>query len=140
VPGSTRVSALSELQALPRLLAGATTATAVEAVALGASFVWLLVHRLTGHRAHDSFDFWFLEGLVVFAALALGWTARGLLRRRRWSRSPSVITQLLGLPIGIDAISTGVAWVGIPLLACSIVGLVGLFAPSTTEVLAGDQG
>jgi hypothetical protein len=126
------------LEGLPRFLAAATLATAVESLALGVAAVWLLVHRLTGHRAHDSFDFWFLVGLVVFATAALGWTARGLASSRRWARSPSVLMQLLAVPVGIDAISTGAAWVGLPLVICAVVGLVGLFAPSTTERLAGE--
>jgi hypothetical protein len=124
VASRTSLAGLRRLQGLPGLLAAAT--------------VWLVVHRLTGHRAHDSFDFWFLVGLVVFGAVALGWTARGLARARRWSRSPSVLTQLLAIPIGIDAISTGAAWVGVPLLACAVAGVVGLFAPSTTRLLAGE--
>lgn len=124
---------------LPVYLRLASAATGVEAVALAVSGCWLVVHRLTGHRAHDSFDFWFLVGLVAFAAVALAWTSRGLARRRRWSRSPSVLTQLLALPVGIDATQTGAAWVGVPLLACAVVGLVGLFAPSTTSALAADD-
>ncbi len=124
--------------AAPISLRLATGVTGVEALGLAVSAIWLVVHRLTGHRAHDSFDLWFLVGLVVFAALSLGWTTRGLARRRRWARSPSVITQLLALPIGIDAISTGVAWLGIFLVVCAIVGLFGLFAPSSTQLLAGE--
>jgi hypothetical protein len=126
--------------ALPRLpvyLRVAAGATALEALALAVSAVWLVVHRLTGHRAHDSFDFWFLVGLVVFAAAALAWTSQGLARRRRWARSPSVLTQLLALPVGVDAMQTGAAWVGAPLLVCAVAGLIGLFAPSTTQALAG---
>jgi hypothetical protein len=130
------VAALSQA---PAYLAVASVATALEALGLAASAVWLVVHRLTGHRAHDSFDFWFLVGLVVFAAASLAWTALGLSRRRRWARSPSLITQLLALPIGFDATSTGAGWVGIPLLVCAVVGLVGLFAPSTTHALAGHE-
>jgi hypothetical protein len=133
------VPLLATLSQLPRLLAAASVATGLEAVGLAASAGWLVVHRLTGHRAHDSFDFWFLVGLVVFAALSLAWTARGLAGRRRWARSPSVLTQLLALPIGIDATTTGAGWAGVPLLACAVVGLVGLFAPSTTRALAGDD-
>jgi hypothetical protein len=121
---------------LPVFLRLAATATGIEALGLAVSGGWLVVHRLTGHRAHDSFDFWFLVGLVVFAAVSLAWTARGLTRRRRWARSPSVLTQLLAVPIGIDATQTGAGWVGVPLLVCAVVGLVGLFAPSTTETLA----
>ena len=116
----------------------AIAATALEALALGVSAVWLVVHRVTGHRAYDSFDLWLLVGLTVFAALALGAIARGLTRRRRWARSPSVLTQLLAIPVGVDAASTGVGWVGVPLVICAVLGLVGLFAPSTTHELAGD--
>jgi hypothetical protein len=127
-------AALSRLPAYLRL---ATGATALEALALALSAVWLVVHRLTGHRAYDSFDFWFLVGLVVFAAAALAWTSRGLARQRRWARSPSVLTQLLALPVGVDAVQTGAGWVGVPLLVCAVIGLIGLFAPSTTHALAG---
>jgi hypothetical protein len=123
------------LSRLPAYLRVAAAATALEALGLAASAIWLVVHRLTGHRAHDSFDFWFLVGLVVFAAAALAWTSRGLARQRRWARSPSVLTQLLALPIGIDATQTGAGWVGVPLLVCAVAGLIGLFAPSTTHAL-----
>jgi hypothetical protein len=130
---------LSAFSGLPVYLRLASAATGVEALGLVISGCWLVVHRLTGHRAHDSFDFWFLVGLVAFAAAALAGTSRGLARRRRWARSPSVLTQLLALPVGIDATQTGAAWVGVPLLVCAVVGLVGLFAPSTTSALAADD-
>jgi hypothetical protein len=56
-------------------------------------------------------------------------------RRRRWARSPAVLVQLLALPVAYNAFGDGAWWLGAPLLVCAVAGLVGLFAPSTTEAL-----
>jgi len=73
--------------------------------------------------------------LAVIGAAALWWVWRGLFRRRRWSRSPAVLVQLLALPVSYNAFGNGAWWLAVPLLACAVVGLVGLLAPSTTEAL-----
>ena len=44
-----------------------------------------------------------------------------------------MLTQLIGLPIGVNAIGHGAAAFGIALVLCTVVGLVGLFAPSTSQ-------
>lgn len=101
---------------------------------LAASAVASLVSLATGH-AHDSLD---ASLVVVFAALgaiALGFVWHGLRRLRRWSRAPVVLVELLALPVGFNLIGNAVWWAGVPLLACAVVGLVGIFAPSTTHLL-----
>jgi hypothetical protein len=60
---------------------------------------------------------------------------RGLARPRRWARSPAVLTQLIVFPIGVTTAVHGGELVGIPLAVCGFAGLVGLFAPSTTQRL-----
>jgi hypothetical protein len=47
-----------------------------------------------------------------------------------------VLVQLLALPVSYNAFGNGAWWLATPLLACAVVGLVGLFAPSSTEALA----
>jgi hypothetical protein len=46
-----------------------------------------------------------------------------------------VLVQLLALPVSYNAFGNGAWWLAAPLLACAVVGLVGLLAPSTTEAL-----
>ena len=46
-----------------------------------------------------------------------------------------MLTQLIVTPIGVTTILHGGELVGIPLAACGLVGLVGLFAPSTTSAI-----
>ena len=119
-----------------RPLTAVLIVVAVEVVALAASALAALVSLLVGH-AHDSLD---ASLVVVFAALgavALALVWHGLRRLRRWSRAPVVLVELLALPVGYNLIGNGVWWAGVPLLACAIVGLVGIFAPSTTQLLFG---
>ncbi len=63
--------------------------------------------------------------------------ARGLWLRRRWSRGPSMIVQLLALPVGWQLAQNGGVWIaggaaagltGLAVLAC-------LVNPTATEAL-----
>jgi hypothetical protein len=116
-------------------LFGATVIVGVEAAALTASALWLLAYQALGHRPHDPLDAWLVVALTAIFAIGLGLVWRGLYRRRRWARSPAVLTELLALPLGYNACGNGVWWVGVPLLGCGVLGLVALFAPSTTHAL-----
>ncbi len=113
----------------------AVIATGVETVGLVASAIGLSVYKLLGHRPFDSGDLWSVVGLAAIGAIGLGWVVRGLARSRRWSRSPAVLTQLIVLPIGVTTAAHGGELIGIPLAVCGFVGLIGLFAPSTTQRL-----
>lgn len=111
----------------------AVLATGVEALGLASSAIGLALYRLLGHRPFDSGDLWAVVGLAAVGAIGLSLVVRGLARSRRWARSPAVLTQLIGLPIGINAIGHGGELVGIALTMCALAGLFGLFAPSTSK-------
>jgi O-antigen/teichoic acid export membrane protein len=113
----------------------AVIATGVEALGLAASAIGLSFYKLSGHRPFDSGDLWAVVGMAAVGAIGLGLVVRGLARGRRWARSPAVLTQLIVLPIGVTTIVHGGELVGIPLAVCGLGGLVGLFAPSTTQRL-----
>lgn len=116
-------------------LVAASVVVAVEAAALAASAISVAVLILSGHHTHDRLDAWLVVGLAAICAVGLWWVWRGLVRRRRWARSPAVLVQLLALPVSYNAFGDGAWWLATPLLVCAVVGLVGLLAPSTTEVL-----
>jgi O-antigen/teichoic acid export membrane protein len=113
----------------------AVLATGVEALALAGSAVGLAMYRYSGHRPFDIGDMWAVVAMAAIGAIGLGLVVRGLARARRWARSPAVLTQLIGLPIGINAIGHGGELVGILLTLFTVVGLFGLFAPSTSHRL-----
>jgi hypothetical protein len=65
--------------------------------------------------------------LTVLALAALPLTAaRGIWLRRRWSRGPALITQLLALPVGWQMAQNGGLWtvagVAIGLMALTVLG------------------
>jgi hypothetical protein len=111
----------------------AVAATGVEALGLAASAIGLALYKLLGHRPFDMADLWAVVAMAAIGAVGLGLVVRGLARAQRWARSPSVLTHLIGLPIGVNAIGHGAALFGIALVLCTLVGLVGLFAPSTSR-------
>jgi hypothetical protein len=111
----------------------AVAVTGVEAVALAASAIGLVVYNLAGHRPFNGGDLWAIVAMAAVGAAGLGWVVRGLAMARRWARSPAVLTQLIVLPVAATAIGHGGALIGVPLTVCGLVALVGLFAPSTSH-------
>jgi hypothetical protein len=111
----------------------AVLATGVEALGVASSAIGLALYRLSGHRPFDMGDLWAVVAMASIGAIGLGLVVFGLARARRWARAPAVLTQLIGLPIGVNAIGHGGEFVGIALAVCTPVGLFGLFAPSTAK-------
>lgn len=105
----------------------------IEVAVLASSAIWLAVYQLLGHRPHDALDSWLVVAFAGVAAVVLAFVWIGVRRHRRWARSPSVLIQLLTIPVGYNACGSGAWWVGVPLIGCGVLGLVGLFAPSTTH-------
>ena len=115
------------------LLLVAVGATGIEAIALAVAAIGLSVYQASGHRPQSVADSWGVVAMAAVGAVFLGFVVRALVRRRRWARSPAVLTQLIGLPIGIGLSGDGGAAVGVPLAVCTAVALVGLFAPATSR-------
>ncbi len=74
--------------------------------------------------------------VLVLGALPL-LAARGLLKRRRWSRGPAVITQILALPVAWNLLHADGPLIpgGIVLGVVAVTALVLLVNPATTEAL-----
>jgi hypothetical protein len=120
---------------LPPMLRIASVATGIEALALAASAVGLTLYQLLGHRPLHAADSWGVVAMSAVGATAVGAVTGGLLRARRWSRSPAVFVQLIAVPVGGSAIGNGAPYLGVPLMVCGLAALVGLLAPSTTQRL-----
>ncbi|MET7681021.1 hypothetical protein [Streptomyces sp. NPDC005423] len=120
----------------PRRLTWAAALAGLEGLALTVGGGWLLVLGLTG-GLHDRQQA--VTGgatLLVLALLPL-LAARGLLRRRSWSRGPAVITQLMALPVAYNLLQADSVAIpaGIALAVVAIGALVLLVNPETTRAL-----
>jgi hypothetical protein len=76
--------------------------------------------------------------VVVFTAVmaALLWLCGWALSRRyAWVRGPSVVLELMLLPIGYFMVAGGLVWIGLVVLALGLVGAGLLVAPATREAL-----
>ncbi|MCK8677360.1 hypothetical protein [Streptomyces lichenis] len=115
---------------------GAAAIAAAEALALFAGGVYVLVGSVTGHPDKMTQAVTGGVTLIVLGLIPLI-AARGLLRRRSWSRGPAVITQLMALPVAWTLLQEDSAAIpaGILLGALAITGLVLLFHPTTTRAL-----
>lgn len=120
----------------PARLTAAAALTAVEGLALAALGAYMLIDGLTG--SPDSPQQAEMGGLTVLALAVLPLVAaRGLWLRRRWSRGPSLITQIVALPVAWTLVHGGGALVagGVVLAVAALVVLVLLVNPTATEAL-----
>ncbi|AWZ07496.1 MULTISPECIES: hypothetical protein [unclassified Streptomyces] len=127
--------------ALPRRLTAAAALTALEGLALAGLGVYMLYMGVAGdvdsvRQAEAGGITW-----ILVAALPL-FAARGLRLGRRWSRGPTLITQLLALPVAWNLWTAGgamaVAGVALALAAVAVVGI--LLNPTATEALGFQAG
>ncbi|MFJ4923575.1 hypothetical protein [Streptomyces sp. NPDC088725] len=120
----------------PGRLTAAAAVAGAEALALLAGGVSLLVLGLMGRP--DSPEQAETTGvtLIVLGLIPL-LAARGLLLRRRWSRGPALITQIIAVPVAAALAQSSGALIpaGIALAAVAVTGLVLLVNPVTTEAL-----
>src|SRR5215469_11685726 len=135
-------AAKSAAEARPRLaetpmLLTAAVVQAAEAAALCVVIVLNLIDSASGHAwtASNAIGFIALEAVV---AAGVAWIASGIARRRPWSRTPAVMTQVFTAMIAIWLIEAHrYAW-GVPALLLAIAGLAGLLAPASLRALARD--
>ncbi|MFK4068628.1 hypothetical protein [Streptomyces sp. NPDC029674] len=124
----------------PARVTAAAALVALEGVALLAGGVYMLVMSLAGSSDDPKSAGTGGITLIVLALLPL-LAARGLLKLRRWSRGPAIITQILALPVSwqmLQADSVAIP-AGIVLALTAVASLVFLVNPATTEAL-GIQG
>lgn len=102
-----------------------------EAVALVVLAVYLLVLDFTA----DAGSLAVAVALTVFvaiAAVAVTLVARALSRRSAHARGPAIVVQLFMIASGGFLLQTGVAWIGVLVMALGIgVGLLCVLPPTT---------
>lgn len=122
-------------------MTAAAAVAGLEALALFAGGVYVLVNTLTGTPDGVTQA---LTGGATLVALGLIplLAARGLLRCRSWSRGPAIVTQIMALPVAYTLLTaTGAAIpAGIALAAAAVTGLVCLVHPATTQALGIGRG
>jgi hypothetical protein len=124
------VTDASPRQGLPVALRVGAGLVAVEAAAL----IALAVIELSS-LDHDRLGLGLTTTAFFFVyAVALGACALGLWYGKRWSRSPVVLTQLLGLGVAWS-FATSSTWVAAVLAALAIATLVCVFLPASTAAL-----
>jgi hypothetical protein len=130
------VSENSTPQDRPARITAAAVLTALEGLVIAAlglfSLVLLFVDRPDGMLQAAML----VVTLLALAVLPLV-AARGLWLRRRWSRGPSMITQLLALPAGWQLAHNGGVWVvgGVAVGLTGLAVLACLVNPTATEAL-----
>jgi hypothetical protein len=125
---SERVADPAASRPAPLLLAAVLLGIeAVAALVFGA--IALTQIRLTRAVVGVEVAIWMLGYGVLLAALV-----RGVLRGRRWSRGPSVATQLILLPIAYSFRGHPTTWVAYAMAAVAVAALIGLLHPRSTEV------
>ncbi len=120
----------------PGRLTAAAVLAALEGLALLVGGVYLLVRGLTGDPEDRSQAATGGVTLIVLALLPLI-AARGLLRRRSWSRGPAIITQIMALPVAWTLLQADSATIpgGIALAVAAVAVLVLLVHADTTRAL-----
>lgn len=96
--------------------------------------VWLAVASVVGHPTDRNASI--TEAIVtVVLGLGLGLFGYVMLRGRSWPRGPSIVLQLMLLPVGYFMITGGLAWAGVLVIALGL-GVAGLLiAPASRESL-----
>lgn len=72
---------------------------------------------------------------LVAYALALAFIGRGLWQGKRWSRGPAAALTLINLPVAWSFVGGATTWVAIALALTSVVVLVCILLPSSTQVM-----
>lgn len=137
--GATRPTPDAATRPTPLLVGAALSA--VEGAALAAWGLYMIVAALVEGTRN--------QGLAVFGGvviLLMGLlpllASRGLLRLRRWGRTPAVLTHSLCLPIAYYMAQTGGlrTALGVAVGVAGLVGIVALLNPRVTAVLYQSQG
>jgi hypothetical protein len=120
---------------LPGQLRVAVVLIGIEAFALFALAVLLMVKTLTGHP-HSLAAALLGVAMALAGAVLLAACARGLLALRPSARSPVVVVELLALPVSYSlTFQAGLVGYGAPILIFALAVLYLMFTPPVREVL-----
>lgn len=121
-------------QGRPPTITGAAVVEALQAIAV------LLAAILAGVATGEGKSYQNSSGIAitligVATAIGLGYVAIGLVRTRRWSRTPALLTQIFTGIVGIYLVQgERYSW-GIPALVLSVAGFVLLLVPPSIKAL-----
>jgi hypothetical protein len=119
----------------PNLLLLGAAAQGLEAAALFVVIVANLIDLADGHAYQRSGAIAIIV-IEVLVAIGLAWIASGIVRRRPWTRTPAVMTQVFTLIVAVWLLEAHrIAW-GLPTLVIALAGLAGLFAPTSLRALS----
>jgi len=126
------------MQQRPPSLLGAAAVQAADAVIVLVASVLAGVDTVAGQSYQEGSGI-ALTLIGIGTAVALAWVAVGLSRARRWSRTPTALTQLF---VGIVSIyllqGHRYAW-GVPLLLLACAGMALLLVPASLRALAAPR-
>jgi hypothetical protein len=122
----------------PPTLRGAAIVQAAESVVVLAATVLAVVDTATGQSYHVNSGI-ALSVIGLAAAAALAWTARGLARARRWSRTPALLTQLFFGIVGIYLLQGHRLDWGLVSVVLAALGFAAIFAPPSMRALTVTQ-
>jgi hypothetical protein len=120
---------------IPSQLRAGVVIVWIEALALAALTVLLLVKTATGHP-HSLPAALLGAALAAFGAAVLALCGRGLLLLRPSARTPVVVLQVLAVPVSYSlGFQAGLLAYGAPLLVLALATLYLLFTPPVRAVL-----
>ncbi|MFG7942797.1 MULTISPECIES: hypothetical protein [Streptomyces] len=120
----------------PRRIAAAAAVTGLQGVVVAVFGLVSLVMLVTGEPDDMTQAVTLAVTVLALAVLPLA-AARGLWLRRRWSRGPSMIVQLIALPVAWQMAQNGGLLLALAVLlaGCAVAVLCCLVNPTATEAL-----
>ncbi|WP_198679116.1 hypothetical protein [Thermomonospora amylolytica] len=112
-------------------------AEGVAALGFGAFVAW---ETVVGEPL-DPVTAWAVTGMALLGGFCMLAVARGLLTAERWSRAPTVLTQLFVLPVAWSLLQSDQYAYGVPLMIVAVLTLaLALSGPTTRFLLAAEAG
>jgi hypothetical protein len=127
-----RVTEPSSPPGSPAALRWAIGVLAVEAAGVGVIAGWLVYEAATSTGRRNA---WSITGFAIAVAAVLALFGWALARRMAWARGPSIVLELMLVPIGYYMIKGNLIWLGVPVVLLGLFGAGLLLAPATREGL-----
>ena len=121
---------------LPSPVTRAALLVAVEGVALAVLGLGYGVAAVAG-EPFDRTAALLEGGFTLLAGLLVLLVARGLARTAGWSRAPTVVLQLLAVPVGVGLVQGRVWYAAVPVLGLATAVLYQLATPQARAAFAG---